>query len=126
MRQINVGIIGAGKAGFLFAKAVNASSNGRLRALCAATDHEASLVGAQLQQVDRCTGDWRSVVQDKTVEAVVIASPTYLHHEMALAAAAAGKHILCDKPMCLSTQQADEMLAAARKFATPSYRILVV
>ncbi len=113
MRQVNTGIIGAGKAGFLFAKAVNASATGRLRMLCAASEQEADAAGANLQQVDRCTGDWNSVLEDDEVEAVFIASPTYLHHEMAIAAASAGKHILCDKPLCLSTREADEMLAAA-------------
>jgi len=111
MRKVNVAILGAGKAGFLFAKAVNASSNGHLSVLVAATQGEADSVGAQLSQVDRCTGDWKSAVGDDAVDAVFIATPTNLHHEMTLAAAGAGKHVLCDKPMCLCIAEADDMLA---------------
>lgn len=115
MTSVNVGIIGAGKAGLLFAKAVNASKNGQLAVLCAATESEARDVASGLDQVQRCTGDWRSVMEDDAVQAVFIASPTYLHHEMTVAAAQAGKHVLCDKPMCLSMSEADSMLAACRE-----------
>jgi myo-inositol 2-dehydrogenase / D-chiro-inositol 1-dehydrogenase len=49
------------------------------------------------------------------VDVVDICSPTHLHHEMALKAAAAGKHIVCEKPLARTTEQAREMLAACRK-----------
>jgi myo-inositol 2-dehydrogenase/D-chiro-inositol 1-dehydrogenase/scyllo-inositol 2-dehydrogenase (NAD+) len=111
---IGVGVIGAGKAGALFGRAVNAAPNGHLVALAAATQEEADAVGATLE-VDRCTGDWKTLLDDPAVQAVFIASPTFLHHEMTIAAARAGKHVLCDKPLCLTSQQADEMLEACRE-----------
>ncbi len=49
------------------------------------------------------------------VDVVDICSPTHLHHEMALKAAAAGKHIICEKPLARTTQQAQEMVNACRK-----------
>jgi len=110
--QVRVAVLGAGKAGFLFAKAVNASRAGHLRTLVAATQEEADAVARNLQQVDQATSDWRSVLDDDQVDAVFVATPTYLHAEMTVAVAAAGKHVLCDKPLCLSTGEADSMLAA--------------
>ena len=52
---------------------------------------------------------------DDKVEAVVIATPSFLHHDQTIAAAAAGKHVLCEKPMALSTAACDEMIAACRR-----------
>ena len=48
------------------------------------------------------------------VDVVDICSPTHLHYEMALKAAAAGKHVICEKPLALTTQQAQEMVYACR------------
>jgi predicted dehydrogenase len=49
------------------------------------------------------------------VDVVDICSPTHLHHEMALKAAAAGKHIVCEKPLARTTEQAQEIVATCRK-----------
>jgi predicted dehydrogenase len=114
MKKIGVGIIGVGKAGFLFGRAVNASRNGKLVAVAAETQEEADRVGSVLK-AQSCTGDWKTLLADKKVQAIFVASPTYLHAEMTVAAAAAGKHVLCDKPLCLSSAEADRMLAACRK-----------
>ncbi len=49
------------------------------------------------------------------VDAVVVAAPNYLHKELTVAAAGAGKHIFCEKPMALSAADAQQMIAAARE-----------
>jgi len=49
------------------------------------------------------------------VEVVDICSPTHLHHEMALKTAAAGKHVVCEKPLARTTEQAQEIVAACRE-----------
>src|SRR5689334_8192590 len=45
------------------------------------------------------TTDYREVVEDPTLDAVVICTPEFLHAEQAVAAASSGKHVLCEKPM---------------------------
>ena len=111
MNKVRVGIIGVGKAGLLFGKAVRASRNGELVALAAQTQEEAHSVGGLLGCANN-TGNWHDLVNDDAVQAVFICSPTHLHAQMTIAAARAGKHVLCDKPMCLSSQDADDMTAA--------------
>jgi len=59
--------------------------------------------------------DWKDLVLDPAVDMVDICAPTYLHPEMAIAALRAGKHVLCEKPMALSVEKCDEMLAVAAK-----------
>ncbi len=65
--------------------------------------------------------DWREVVSRPDIDIVDISTPTYLHHEMAVAAADAGKHVFLEKPFALSTQQAQEMLAAVERAGVVHY-----
>ncbi|MCL4805056.1 MAG: Gfo/Idh/MocA family oxidoreductase [Anaerolineae bacterium] len=65
--------------------------------------------------------DWREVVARPDIDIVDIATPTFLHHEMAMAAAENGKHIFLEKPFSLTVDQAREMLAAAKKAGIVHY-----
>ncbi len=58
--------------------------------------------------------DWRELVADPGVDAVYVATPVDLHAEQSIAAAEAGKHVLCEKPMALSLAGCDRMIAACR------------
>ncbi len=58
--------------------------------------------------------DYRELIADSRVEAVVIAAPNFLHAEMAIAALQAGKHVLMEKPIGLDYEQARRVVAAAR------------
>jgi predicted dehydrogenase len=58
---------------------------------------------------------WRDLLRDGEVDAVYLATPVNLHAEQAVAAAEAGKHVLCEKPMALDVAGCDRMIAAARK-----------
>jgi predicted dehydrogenase len=59
--------------------------------------------------------DWRSAITRADVDAVVVCTPPHLHAEMSIAALQAGKHVLCEKPLCRTLEEAEAMLAAARK-----------
>jgi predicted dehydrogenase len=59
--------------------------------------------------------DWRTVITDPEIDAVDICLPTDMHREVVLAALAAGKHVLCEKPMALNVSECDELMRAAEK-----------
>jgi predicted dehydrogenase len=62
----------------------------------------------------RWYGDWREVLADREIDAVYLATPVGLHAEQAVAAAEAGKHVLCEKPMALDVESCQRMVSAAR------------
>jgi predicted dehydrogenase len=64
--------------------------------------------------VARCLTDWKELVALSDIDAVLICTPGS-HAETAVAAALAGKHLLVEKPMCLSLVEADAMIAAAEE-----------
>ena len=68
---------------------------------------------ASLHQGVQVTDDPRRVIADTAVDAVVIATPATTHHALALAALRAGKHVLCEKPLCLTSAQCEELIKAA-------------
>lgn len=68
---------------------------------------------ARQLRFERHTDDWRSLLDDPSIGAINICTPNYLHHEMALAALKAGKHVYCEKPLALNVAQAREMADAA-------------
>ena len=108
----SVGLLGAGvfAAGTLV-PAMKASSNTTLVAVCAST-------GSHAQHVQRkfgfgyCTTDEVRLIQDPGVNAVVIATRHHLHAKQVIAALAAGKHVFCEKPLCLSEEELRSIVAA--------------
>ncbi|MCL5744313.1 MAG: Gfo/Idh/MocA family oxidoreductase, partial [Acidobacteria bacterium] len=65
--------------------------------------------------------DWRKAVARRDIDVVDICTPTYLHQDIALAAARAGKHILCEKPFALNVEQGRRMYEAARTAGVVHY-----
>lgn len=62
----------------------------------------------------RVHADWRDLVTDPEIDAVYVATPLAPHAEQTIAAAEAGKHILCEKPMAMDVASCDRMIAAAK------------
>ncbi|HEX8142777.1 MAG TPA: Gfo/Idh/MocA family oxidoreductase [Pyrinomonadaceae bacterium] len=63
----------------------------------------------------RCYKHWQELLADEEVEAVYIATPVHLHAAQAIAAAEAGKHVLCEKPMAMSVSECERMIAACEE-----------
>ncbi len=62
---------------------------------------------------EKVVPDWREAVDDPEIDVIDISTPTFTHHDIAIAAAKAGKHIYCEKPCSIGAQQAKEMAEAA-------------
>jgi predicted dehydrogenase len=114
MKTYNLGIIGAGMYGKIlmhcFAKDPRANVTW-VNSASEATTKSA----AQEFSIEKWTIDYRDILADPAVDAVVIATPPYLHAEQFSAALAAGKHILLEKPMAESADSVRKILAAANQ-----------
>jgi predicted dehydrogenase len=69
---------------------------------------------AQRFGFEKSTSDWRSVVEDPEIDIIDIATPNHLHAEIAIAAAAAGKHIISEKPLARNGEEAKTMYDAVK------------
>ena len=67
---------------------------------------------------EETTTDWRSAIERSDIDAVDVSLPNYLHAEVSIAAAQAGKMVLCEKPLALSLAEANAMADAARRVRT--------
>jgi predicted dehydrogenase len=120
-KTLKFGVIGAGYMGKAYAIALNTvasvfslSAKPVLEQI-ATTSAESAAKKAGAFGFNRATNSWQDLVADPAIDVVGICSPTYVHKKMALAAIAAGKHVLCEKPLALSAAEAHEMAQAAER-----------
>jgi len=59
--------------------------------------------------------DYRELLKDKNVEIISITAPNRLHAQITIDAAKAGKHVVCEKPLCMTLEEADAMIEACGK-----------
>jgi len=112
--MLNVAVIGAGSWGKNLVRNFASASGARLTVIC--DRDEKRLEGFRAAHPEaRLTPDINEVLEDASVDAVVIATDAPLHFAHAKAALVAGKHVYVEKPMCQSATQAQELnLLAAR------------
>ncbi len=113
--KIPVGIIGAGMWGNVETETFCHASRARVVWACDPIQERLSALTAKYA-VKKTSPDYHDILADPQVEAVVIATPPYLHVPIALEALAAGKHVLIEKPMAVSASQVDQISAAVKSY----------
>jgi myo-inositol 2-dehydrogenase/D-chiro-inositol 1-dehydrogenase len=119
--NVRFGLIGFGAWGKFHAGAIAKTAGAELVAIAATS--EASCAAAR----DACPiatvyDDFRKLVERKDIDIIDVVVPSHLHHEIASAVLASGKHLLLEKPMALSLRECDDLIALAKK----SDRLLAV
>jgi predicted dehydrogenase len=89
-------------------------ANVRMKTICGRNAAGVKEAAARLGWEEAVT-NWRQIIDDPEIDIIDIGTPNDTHHEIAVAAARAGKAILCEKPLALDVAEAEEMLAAVRK-----------
>src|SRR5687768_11271030 len=122
MKEVRIGLIGTGGMGKAHATAFNnvplVFGNEPARPkleIVADVDADAVKTWANNFGFARWTTDWREIVEDPNVDVVDITTPNHLHAVMAIAAAQAGKHIYCEKPLATTSADAARIVAAVEK-----------
>ena len=114
-KKVNVCVIGCGRAGMIHARSYMAGVNGAvLAALCDPSEENLSSA-AEETGVTKTYADWREVMKDPDIDAVIVVTPTQYHRDVVVAAANAGKHVFCEKPMASDEKECDEMIEACRE-----------
>ncbi|MDO5066917.1 MAG: Gfo/Idh/MocA family oxidoreductase [Propionibacteriaceae bacterium] len=122
MQELNVGLIGGGFMGKAHSLAYAAmpmffwpAPAIPVRRVVAEADAELADTAAKRFGFERSTADWREIVEDPDIHVVDIATPNHLHADAAIAAAKAGKHIICEKPLARTTEEAKAMYDAVKE-----------
>ena len=120
--ELRIGIIGAGTIARVHGAALTNLPSlypglARHPRLVAVADINATLASALAGRFgfERAETDWRRVVGADDIDLVVVCLPPVLNHDVVLAAAAAGKHVVCEKPLAENAAVAMDMLAACRR-----------
>ncbi len=115
METVRACLIGCGRAGMIHARNYkNKLENAKIVACADAFPQAAEAAAAELG-ITRWMVDYHDVLADDSVNAVIVVAPTDLHKQIVLDCAAAGKHIFCEKPMAMTVEECDEMIAACEK-----------
>lgn len=127
MKKVNVAIIGRGFMGKAHSNAWGAAPKffqlgiKPVMKVACDLDEKDTLDFASNWGWESVETDWRKVVERKDIDIIDICTPTFLHQEIAIAAAQNGKHIFCEKPITLSYAGAKEMYEAAEKAGVVHY-----
>jgi UDP-N-acetyl-2-amino-2-deoxyglucuronate dehydrogenase len=116
MKTWNFGIIGAGLIADFHAKAINDIPNARLAGCCDKIREKAQKLADNYGI--RVFGDYQEMLKSNDIDIVTIATPSGFHAEPVIAAAQAGKHVLCEKPLDITLERIDSMIEAHEKAGT--------
>ncbi len=126
MKELRVGMVGYGFMGRAHSNAYKRLNDFFpvqhkvvLKAACARNAEKAQAFAANWGY-ERSETDWRALVAAKDIDVIDICTPNDTHMEIAVAAAKAGKMILCEKPLALNVKQAETMVKAIEKAKVPN------
>ena len=121
MTEVRIGIVGMGVQGSLYANILTGNSipymppikkpEGLILTAVSSRSEQAKDFASHLEGVTYFT-DWRAMIDSDLCDAIIITVPHYLHHEVAIYALEAGKHVLCEKPADVRASDVEKMIAA--------------
>lgn len=115
MEKIGFGVLGAGMISGIHADALRKSEKGKLVAICDVRTENAQKLADEYAPDAKVYSDFDQMLADPAVQVVNIVTPNHLHTQFVLKAAAAGKHVLCEKPPAMSLAETDQMIEACKK-----------
>lgn len=110
--KVRIGIIGTGFAKTVQIPAFHQIENVEIVSIASAHAENAEMTARDFG-IAHYTGDWRETVENEAVDLICITTPPVFHKEMTLLALEHGKHVLCEKPMAMTADEAREMTEKA-------------
>ena len=112
--KVGVCLIGAGRAGMIHANNFKNKVNGAYMAAVVDVVEDAAKSAADTLEINKYYTNYKDILNDDEIKAVVVVSPTNLHREIVIDCANAKKHIFCEKPMAMDTSECDDMIRACQ------------
>jgi predicted dehydrogenase len=119
--RVTLGVVGNGGRGYYLTQRAFAGNRGRFQigAICDTystnLNREKDYVQTEGKNTPRTFVDYKDLLADKSIDAVIIATPEHLHHRMLLDALAAGKHVYVEKPLAHTVEEAQEIMKVVAK-----------
>src|SRR5262245_39132078 len=113
MKRVRVGLVGSQFISTIHAEALKQVPGAELFAVVSPTGDRAEQF-AKRYGIPHHFRDYGKFLQTAELDMIVLGCPNDLHCEFTELAAGAGKHIVCEKPLCMNLHQADRMIAACR------------
>ena len=118
-QQIKWGVLGAASIAIQrMMPAMREAPSATLHALASRDEGKARAVAAKFE-APRAYGDYDSLLADPEIDAVYVPLPNQLHFEWSIRALAAGKHVLCEKPLCLTSREVERLCIARDRAGKP-------
>jgi myo-inositol 2-dehydrogenase/D-chiro-inositol 1-dehydrogenase len=115
MTKVGIGIVGSRFQADCIATSVRALPDEAEIVAVASPSPGNAAAFAKRHAVPGCYTDYREMLRDPRVEMISISAPNYLHARITVDAARAGKHVICEKPLCITLEEADEMIDACNR-----------
>ena len=113
--DLGICLIGAGRAGLIHARNFAGRVKGARMSAIVDVNEDAARSAAKETGAERVYTHYGEALADERVQAVVVVSPTNLHRQIVVDAAAAGKHVFCEKPMAMDEAECEDMIEACRR-----------
>jgi predicted dehydrogenase len=114
LEKIKVAIFGTGFMGRVHTESLRRLGNIEVVGVAGSTAERARAFASEVG-IERSTGDYRELLEDNEIKSVHICSPNALHYEMTMRSLEHGKHVICEKPLASTVDEACEMIALAKK-----------
>jgi len=115
MSQLNIGIVGLGWVAGAHIEAFNQIPGARVTAVCSRRELDESVISAQYGTPLKAYREYEAMLADPTIDVIDICTPHPLHAEQAIAAAKAGKHLIIEKPIAISYEDAGAIRKAVHE-----------
>ncbi len=126
MKRLNVGMLGTGFMGRAHSNAFNQVGHffelpcQPVLKCCYGRNVETLKAFQKTWGYEDVATDWRALVESDEIDLIDVCTPNFLHKDMVIAAAEAGKMIVCEKPLAMNYSEAQEMVAATEKAGVPT------
>ncbi len=114
METVRVGLIGSQFVSTIHAEALKRVSGAKIVAVASPTE-EHVMAFAEKYSIPNWFTDYREMLSLAQLDVVILGLPNYLHAEATVAAAKAGKHVICEKPLCMNLAEADRMIHTCKE-----------